>query len=60
VSFGSWWKWNSPDGEQKTRHQRVGRQPYWLCLGSRISPGATRFNKWFIVSSHRLWGLITK
>jgi len=37
----SWW--NSPDGEQKTRHQSVGLQPYWLCLGSRNSPGAQDF-----------------
>jgi len=37
VSFGSWW--NSPYGEQKTRHQRVGQQPYWLYLGSRSSHG---------------------
>jgi hypothetical protein len=54
VSFGS--RWNSQGGEQKTRHQRVGRQPYWLCLGSRISPGATRFDKLIRFYSHRLWG----
>ena len=54
----SWW--NSPDGEQKTRHQCVGRQPYWLCLGSRNSPGGTRFNKWVKFSPHRLLGPIEK
>ena len=44
VNFGS--RWNSLDGEQKTRHQRVSRQPYWLCLGGRICPGATNFISW--------------
>jgi hypothetical protein len=53
VSFGS--RWNSLDGEQKTRHQSVGRQPYWLCLGSRNSPGATKFDKLKWICSHRLY-----
>jgi len=54
----SWW--NSQDGEQKRHQQRVSRQPYWLCLGSRNSPGITRFYKLRWVYSHRLWRLIGK